>query len=104
MKKFSSKAMPPSGLGVELHHPAVEAVVIELRVDRAVERVGEIDALPVAADLHHLRAAVRALPFLAPGWLARETMPPIRTLPVSFGLNGSETSYCCRSPVPQHET
>src|SRR5215469_17548656 len=31
-------------------------------------------------------------------------MPPIRTLPVSLGLNGSETSYCCRSPVPQHAT
>src|SRR5712692_10041746 len=31
-------------------------------------------------------------------------MPPIRTEPVSFGLNGSETSYCRNSPVPQQET
>ena len=23
---------------------------------------------------------------------------------VSFGWNGSETSYCCRSPVPQQAT
>src|SRR5262245_36545020 len=44
---------------VELHHPAVDAVRIELRIDRAVERVGEIDALSVPADLDHLRAAVQ---------------------------------------------
>src|SRR5262245_42306909 len=44
-------------IGVELHHPALDAVRIELRVDGAVERVGEIDALAVAADLHHLRSA-----------------------------------------------
>src|SRR5437899_6346368 len=31
-------------------------------------------------------------------------MPPIRTEPVFFGLNGSETSYCKNSPVPQQET
>src|SRR5262245_33076400 len=31
-------------------------------------------------------------------------MPPMRTLPVSLGLKGSETSYCCRSPVPQQAT
>src|SRR5262249_19834175 len=36
------------GLGVELHHPAVEPSLVELRVDRAVKRVGEIDALAVA--------------------------------------------------------
>src|SRR6516225_1976284 len=35
------------GLGVELHHPALESAFVELRVDRAVERVGEIDAPPV---------------------------------------------------------
>src|SRR5689334_6351343 len=40
-------------------------------------------------------------PFLAPGCVAFDTMPPIRILPVSFGLNGSDTSYCSRSPVPQ---
>src|SRR5579859_2436941 len=31
-------------------------------------------------------------------------MPPRRSEPVSFGANGSDTSYCCSSPVPQHET
>src|SRR5262249_31125315 len=31
-------------------------------------------------------------------------MPPIFTHPVSLGLNGSETSYCRSSPVPQQET
>src|SRR5262249_36636460 len=43
--------------GIELHHPAVEAAFVELGVDGAIERVGEIDAPAVAADLHHLRAA-----------------------------------------------
>src|SRR5215471_10268675 len=46
-----------AGLRIELHHPAVDAVGIELRIDRAVERVGEIDAPAVAADLDHLRPA-----------------------------------------------
>src|SRR5882757_4843859 len=40
---------------IELHHPAFDAVGIELRIDRAVERVGEVDAPAVAADLDHLR-------------------------------------------------
>src|SRR5262245_50673780 len=31
-------------------------------------------------------------------------MPPIRILPVSCGLKGSDTSYCWKSPVPQHDT
>src|SRR5438874_10771812 len=31
-------------------------------------------------------------------------MPPIRAEPVFFGLNGSDTSYCRNSPVPQQET
>src|SRR5207302_796792 len=43
---------------IELHHPALEPVGIELRIDRAVERVGEIDALAVTADLDHLWAAI----------------------------------------------
>src|SRR5262245_46550514 len=38
------------------------------------------------------------------GWDWRRTMPPIFTEPLSFGLNGSDTSYCCSSPVPQQET
>src|ERR1700732_108936 len=52
----------PLGVRIQLHHPALDAVRIELRVNGAVERVGEIDALAVAADLHHLRpAAQRAI-------------------------------------------
>ena len=31
-------------------------------------------------------------------------MPPSRTEPVSRGLNGSATSYCLSSPVPQQDT
>ena len=38
------------------------------------------------------------------GWALRRTMPPIRTDPVSTGWNGSLTSYCRSSPVPQHDT
>src|ERR1700734_2502748 len=30
-------------------------------------------------------------------------MPPTGTEPISLGLNGSETSYCRISPVPQQE-
>src|SRR5215469_3061571 len=54
-EEFGIEGDAAVGLGVELHHPAVEPAVVELRVDRAVKRVGEIDALPVAADLDHLR-------------------------------------------------
>src|SRR5260370_38466006 len=43
--------------GVELHHPAVDSIGIQLRVDVAVERVCEIYPLPVPADLDHLRSA-----------------------------------------------
>src|SRR3974390_3529375 len=40
--------------GVELHHPAVETALVKLRIDRAIERVGEIDAPADAAALPHL--------------------------------------------------
>src|SRR5947209_17270273 len=53
-EEFGIEGETALGLGVELHHPAVEAALVELWVDRAVERVGEIDAPPVAADLDHL--------------------------------------------------
>src|SRR5215831_15912235 len=46
------------GPGVELDHPAVDPLRIELRIDRAVERVGEINAPAVATDLHHLWPAI----------------------------------------------
>ena len=53
------------GPHVDLGHPAADAVRIELVVPRRVEPVGEVDALAVAADLDHLRAAVQRLSGLA---------------------------------------
>src|SRR5205085_5418349 len=32
---------------------------IKLRVPRSIERIGEVDALAIAADLDHLRSAVQ---------------------------------------------
>src|SRR5215471_12103943 len=46
------------GLGIDLDHPTVEAFGVELRVDRAVERVGEVNAAAVAANLDHLRSTI----------------------------------------------
>ena len=54
----------------------VDALGIELRIDRAVERVGEIDPPAVAADLDHLRPAVQR-PVLRPDAPPATTMPPI---------------------------
>src|SRR5260370_42298052 len=42
---------------VELGHPRTDPVGVELLVPRPVERVREVHALAVAADLDHLRAA-----------------------------------------------
>src|SRR4029434_4579592 len=47
---------------VDLGQPALDPVGIELVIPRAIQRVGHIDALAVAADLDHLRCAVQALP------------------------------------------
>src|SRR5207248_6437575 len=47
---------------VDFHHPALYSIGIELFVPRGVERVSEIDALAVAADLNHLRSAIERLP------------------------------------------
>src|SRR5437879_3932652 len=56
-EEFRIERNAARGLGVELHHPAVDSIGIELRVDGAVERVGEIHPFAVPADLDHLRAA-----------------------------------------------
>src|SRR5258707_14245325 len=45
------------GLHVKLHHPAVDAIWRELRIDRAVERDGEIEPSAIEADLDHMRSA-----------------------------------------------
>src|SRR5206468_2404617 len=50
-------------LGVELHHPALNPLGVELRIDGAVERIGEVDAPAIATDFNHLGpAAERAVP------------------------------------------
>src|SRR5260370_31983303 len=54
-------------IGVELDHPTLDAIGIELWIDGAVQRVGEIDATAVAADLHHLVAAAER-PLPGSGW------------------------------------
>src|SRR6476469_1901672 len=46
---------------VKLHHPTLQPVRIDLLVPRCVERIGEIDALAIAADLNHLWTAVERL-------------------------------------------
>src|SRR5262249_37011705 len=44
--------------GVPAHQPALDAVGVDLGVPRRVERVAQVDAPAVAAQLDHLRAAV----------------------------------------------
>src|SRR4029077_8546670 len=41
-------------LGVELYHPSLDPVGIELGVDGAIKRVGDVHALAIAADLARL--------------------------------------------------
>src|SRR5215203_3635801 len=52
---------PAFGVGIELDHPALDAVGIELGVPGHVEGIGEVDAPAIPADLDHLRAAVERL-------------------------------------------
>src|SRR3954467_14797863 len=44
-------------VAVELDHPAVDALGVELAVPGGVQRVRQVDALAVAAHLDHLRPA-----------------------------------------------
>src|SRR3954471_23456632 len=44
-------------VAVELDHPAVDALGVELLVPARVQRVRQVDALAVAAHLDHLRPA-----------------------------------------------
>src|SRR6185437_2101838 len=82
--------------GVELDHPAVEALWIELRIDGAVERISEIDAPPVAADLDHLRSAVQNA---VRGRVRRARHDPANPdFASELRINGSLTSYWRRSP------
>src|SRR6202022_1123731 len=56
-KEFRIEGKSAVRIGVELDHPAVESALVELRIDCAIERVGEIDPPGVAAHFHHLRSA-----------------------------------------------
>src|SRR5580765_1128165 len=56
---------PALRVRLKLNHPTLQTVGINLLIPRSVERIGEIDALAIAADLHHLRAAVQRLLGLA---------------------------------------
>ncbi len=44
---------------VKLRHPRADAIGVELIVPRAIQRVGEVDALAVPTDLDHLRPTGR---------------------------------------------
>src|SRR4029079_11837184 len=54
-EEFRIERHAAAGLDVEFHHPAVDTLGVELRIDGAVERICEIDALFLAADVHTLR-------------------------------------------------
>src|SRR5438045_6406612 len=49
------------GVKIQLNHPAIDAIRIKLLVPRCVEGIGEVYTVSVAADLHHLRAAIQWL-------------------------------------------
>src|SRR5215470_14242259 len=56
-KKLGIEGDATIGAGVELHHPALDAIRIELGIDGPIEGIGEVDPLTVTADLDHLWAA-----------------------------------------------
>jgi len=67
-------------LGVELHHPALDAFRIELSVPWSIERIGEVDAPAVAAEFDHLRGAVqRSLRILRMSSLADDSTQVYRS-------------------------
>src|SRR5436190_1680499 len=60
-KEFLVEFHPTLWVGIDLYHPTLYPIGIELFVPRRVQRVGEVDALAVAADLDHLRTAIQSL-------------------------------------------
>src|SRR4051812_33837778 len=56
-EEFRIEGHPAARLDIELNHPSVEAALVELGVDRPIERIGEIDPAAIPAGLDHLRAA-----------------------------------------------
>ena len=67
-KEFVIECDPALWRGIEFHHPASDARWIELFIPRGVERIGEIDALTVATDFNHLRAATQRFLGLGGMW------------------------------------
>jgi len=59
------KFYPALWLGVDLDHPSLDPIGIELSIDSTVERVGEVDATSIATDLYHLGSAIKRLMALA---------------------------------------
>src|SRR5207245_11415274 len=52
---------PALSVCIDLHHPTLYTIRIELLIPRRVERVRKVDALAIAADLDHLRTTVERL-------------------------------------------
>src|SRR6476660_7683557 len=63
-EKVFVKFDPALWLGVDLDHPALDPIGIKLAIDCAVERIGEVDAAPIATHLYHLRSAIKRLTLL----------------------------------------
>src|SRR5262247_3784307 len=60
-KEVFVKRDPALWGGVDLDHPALDPVGIKLVINRAIERIGEVDAASIATDLDHLRPTVKRL-------------------------------------------
>src|SRR5258708_24631160 len=60
-KEFFIELHSALGAGIDLHHPTLYTIRIELIVPWRVERIRKVHALTVAADLDHLRTAVECL-------------------------------------------
>src|SRR5918994_1904035 len=60
------ECQPPSLADISLDHCCRNPVDIELIVPSRVQRVRPVDALAVAADLHHLRPTAISPPFWTP--------------------------------------
>ena len=55
------KFYPALWFGVDLDHPSLDPIGIELPIDSTVERVSEVDATSIATDLYHLGSAIKRL-------------------------------------------
>src|SRR5438309_11550312 len=73
-KEFFVEFHSALGIRIDLHHPTLYAIRIELIVPWRVERVGKVHALAVAADLDHLWTAIESL--LGPLRMSRPAHDP----------------------------